>query len=165
MPTAQFSFGNIDHVAIIVENMSRSVSFYKKCFGFEVERKFGNTELGIRAVVMKHGDSRIELFHYRDDKPGHAKNIGVLHGAKVPKSYFEPGIRHIAFRTRQFDGAVSFLRTKGLDPWIRPKTGYSGDSITFFEDPNGVMLEVVSPLGRRKKNKAKPRTARAKAKR
>lgn len=152
---AKFSFGNIDHVAIIVEDMAQSIRFYKKCFGFGVERKFGNKELGIQAVVMKHGHSRIELFHYSDKKPGYAKNISVLHGAKVPKHYFEPGIRHIAFRTRQFGGAVKFLRGKGLDPWIKPKTGYSGDSITFFEDPNGIMLEVVSPLGRRKIKKKK----------
>lgn len=153
MRSAIPAFGNIDHVAIVVNNMSRTISFYKKCFGFKVERKFGNIALGVKAVVLKKGDSRIELFHYRDDKPGFAKNIRQIHGARVPKSYFNPGIRHIAFRTRQFDTAVKHLRKKGLSPWIKPKTGYSGDSITFFEDPNGIMLEVVSPLGRRKKRK------------
>jgi|GEM_PF-727366 len=145
--------GNIDHIAIIVEDMARTISFYKKCFGFAVERKFGNSELGIKAVVLKKGHSRIELFHYRDDKPQFAKNILQVHGSAVPESYFTPGIRHIAFRTRQFDGAVNFLRKKGVNPWIKPKTGYSGDSITFFSDPNGIMLEVVSPLGRRKNRK------------
>lgn len=158
---ARFSFGNIDHVAIIVEDMRESIAFYKRCFGFKVEREFGNTELGIRATVLKKGDSRIELFHYRDDKPGYAKNIRRLHGAKVPRSYFEPGIRHIAFRTRQFNGAVDHLRKQGLNPWIKPKTGYSGDSITFFEDPNGIMLEVVSPLGRRKNRRTPARTRKA----
>lgn len=154
MPAANKpSFGNIDHVAIVVENMASTISFYKKCFGFRVERQFGNPSLGVKAVVLKKGHSRIELFHYRDDKPQFAKNIRQIHGATVPKAYFNPGIRHIAFRTRQFDGAVEHLRKKGLKPWIKPKTGYSGDSITFFEDPNGIMLEVVSPLGRRTKRK------------
>jgi len=148
-------FGNIDHVAIVVDSLTQTIKFYKKCFGFAVEREFGNAALGVRAVVMKKGDSRIELFHYRGDKPQFAKNIRKIHGASVPESYFSPGIRHIAFRTRNFEGAVNHLKKKGLDPWIKPKTGYSGDSITFFADPNGIMLEVVSPLGRRKKSEKK----------
>jgi glyoxylase I family protein len=151
MKAAPVSFGNIDHVAIVVSDMRKTIRFYERCFGFAVERKFGNRELGVRAVVLKKGNSRIELFEYKDDKPQYAKRIRQVHGAKVDKSYFDPGIRHIAFRTRQFDGAVAELRKLGMDPWIKPKKGYSGDSITFIQDPNGILLEIVSPLGRRKK--------------
>lgn len=144
----QNAFGNIDHVAIVVDDLSRTISFYRRKLGFAVERRFGNRALGVRAVVLKRGTSRIELFEYRDDKPTYAKRIREIHGMKVPKHYFEPGLRHIAFRTNRFEGAVKLLRKKGLAPVIKPKTGYSGDSITFFEDPNGIMLELVSPLGR-----------------
>ncbi|MGZ3710345.1 MAG: VOC family protein [Bdellovibrionota bacterium] len=144
--------GNIDHVAIVVENLRRTIHFYEKYFGFKIEREFGNRELGVRAVVLKRKGSRLELFEYRNDKPTFAKRIREVHGAKVPKQYFEPGIRHIAFRTRKFKGAVSTLQTMGLNPWIKPKKGYSGDSITFVQDPNGILLEIVSPL-----RKAKPK--------
>lgn len=151
MKTSPLSLGNIDHVAIVVENLRKTVTFYERCFGFAVEREFGNKELGVRAVVLKHKKSRIELFEYKNNKPGYAKRLRQVHGAKVNKSYFEPGIRHIAFRTRRFDGAVADLKRLGLNPWIKPKTGYSGDSITFIQDPNGILLEIVSPIGRRKK--------------
>ncbi|MGZ3650211.1 MAG: VOC family protein [Bdellovibrionota bacterium] len=143
------AFGNIDHVAIVVESMKRTIAFYTRNLGFKVERKFGNAALGVKAVVLKRGKSRIELFEYSDKKPAYAKRIRRVHGAKVPAAYFNPGIRHIAFRTNHFDGAVKELTKKGLSPVIKPKTGYSGDSITFFQDPNGIMLELVSPLGRR----------------
>ena len=148
------SFGNIDHIAIVVKNLRQTIRFYERCFGFSVEREFGNKELGVRAVVLKQKKSRIELFEYKSSKPGHAKNLREVHGAKVPAQYFEPGIRHIAFRTRKFESAVADLKRLGLNPWIKPKTGYSGDSITFIQDPNGILLEIVSPLGRRKKRSA-----------
>lgn len=148
-------FGNIDHVAIVVDDMKKSVRFYERFLGFKIEREFGNPELGVRAIVLKRKSSRLELFEYRSDKPQFAKRRSEVHGAKVPKNYFEPGIRHIAFRTSAFDGAVKNLTTLGLKPWIKPKKGYSGDSITFFQDPNGILLEIVSPLGRKKKAKAK----------
>lgn len=148
--TAQLgSFGNIDHVAIVVLDMRSTIEFYRRKLGFRVERRFGNPDLGVRAVVMKRGTSRIELFEYRGDKATYAKRIRRVHGMKVPRSYFEPGIRHIAFRTRKFRGAVRELGRKGVAPVIQPKKGYSGDSITFFADPNGVMLELVSPVPRR----------------
>jgi catechol 2,3-dioxygenase-like lactoylglutathione lyase family enzyme len=143
-------FGNIDHVALVVADLRRTIDFYRRKLGFRVERRFGHKGLGVRAVVLKRGTSRIELFEYRDDKPGHAKRKREIHGIKVPRSYFEPGLRHIAFRTTGFDGAVRSLRRRGLSPVIQPKKGYSGDSITFFSDPNGVLLELVSPLGRKK---------------
>ncbi|MGE3261642.1 MAG: VOC family protein [Bacteriovoracia bacterium] len=144
--------GNIDHVAIVVKNLRQTVRFYEKYFGFKIEREFGNRELGVRAIVLKRKGSRLELFEYRSDKPTFAKRLSQVHGAKVPRSYFEPGIRHIAFRTRKFKGAVSSLQKMGLNPWIKPKKGYSGDSITFVQDPNGILLEIVSPL---RKTKAK----------
>lgn len=146
--TLRNAFGNIDHVAIVVESMASTIAFYRRKLGFAVERRFGNPELGVKAVVLKRGTSRIELFEYSDAKPTYAKRIRRVHGIKVPKRYFEPGLRHIAFRTSRFDGAVKALRRRGLAPVIKPKTGYSGDSITFFEDPNGIMLELISPLGR-----------------
>jgi catechol 2,3-dioxygenase-like lactoylglutathione lyase family enzyme len=149
-PSLQSAFGNIDHVAIVVHNLRNTIDFYRRKLGFTVERRFGNPELGVKAVVLKRGSSRIELFEYSDAKPTYAKRLRLVHGMPVPKSYFEPGLRHIAFRTSRFEGAVKVLRAKGLSPVIQPKTGYSGDSITFFEDPNGIMLELVSPLGRPK---------------
>jgi hypothetical protein len=76
-----------------------------------------------------------------------------VHGAKVPRSYFEPGLRHIAFRTRKFNGAVENLRSMGLAPHVRPKKGYSGDKITFVQDPNGILLEIVSPVPKRGQKK------------
>jgi catechol 2,3-dioxygenase-like lactoylglutathione lyase family enzyme len=148
------AFGNIDHVAIVVANMKKSVAFYERYLGFKIEREFGNPELGVRAIVLKRKSSRLELFEYSNKKPQYAKRRSEVHGAKVPKNYFEPGIRHIAFRTSAFTGAVDSLTSLGLKPWIKPKKGYSGDSITFFQDPNGILLEIVSPLGR-KKSKAK----------
>lgn len=146
--------GNIDHVAIVVENLRRTVQFYEKYFGFKIEREFGNRALGVRAVVLKRKGSRLELFEYRNDKPEYAKRRAEVHGAKVSRQYFEPGIRHIAFRTRKFKGAVSGLRAMGLDPWIKPKKGYSGDSITFVQDPNGILLEIVSPVPNRGRARA-----------
>ena len=148
--------GNIDHVAIVVADLAKTMRFYQKYFDFKVERTFGNEELGVKAVVLKRKGSRLELFEYRNDRPHFAKRRREVHGAKVPKQYFEPGIRHIAFRTKKFRGAVDTLTQMGLNPWIKPKKGYSGDSITFIQDPNGILLEIVSPL-RKPKAKAKGR--------
>ena len=113
------AFGNIDHVAIVVASMKKTIEFYRRNLGFKVERRFGNPELGVQAVVLKRGSSRIELFEYSSAKPTYAKRIRRIHGAKVPKSYFDPGIRHIAFRTSRFDGAVKVLKKKGLNPVIK----------------------------------------------
>jgi catechol 2,3-dioxygenase-like lactoylglutathione lyase family enzyme len=155
MKNADLPFGNIDHIAMVVADLKKTIRFYEKHLGFKEERRFGNIDLGVQAVVLKRKGSRLELFEYKDNKPQYAKRKREVHGAKVLKSYFEPGLKHIAFRTKAFGKTVAGLKSSGLKPWIRPKKGYSGDSITFVLDPNGILLEIVSPIRGRTKGKIK----------
>ena len=56
---------------------------------------------------------------------------------------YDPGIRHIAFRVRDFDAVHAALEGKvyGLTP---PGPAAGGGRIAFFHDPEGNLLQIVS---------------------
>jgi glyoxylase I family protein len=55
----------------------------------------------------------------------------------------DPGIRHIAFRVRDFESAYANLEGKvlGLMP---PGPAAGGGQVAFFHDPEGNLIQIVS---------------------
>ena len=85
-------FKRIDHVAIHVTDLDRSVAFYEKHFGFEKYFQHAATG-GLQIAYLKLGDTVLELTHKTD---------GAMLGF------------HFCLETDNFDETVSKLQKDGI---------------------------------------------------
>ena len=85
-------FKRIDHVAIHVTDLDRSVAFYEKHFGFEKYFQHAATG-GLQIAYLKLGDTVLELTHKTD---------GAMLGF------------HFCLETDNFDETVSKLQKDGV---------------------------------------------------
>jgi lactoylglutathione lyase len=90
--TERNMFKRIDHVAIHVADLDRSVAFYEKHFGFK--HYFQQTASGgLQIAYLKLGDTVLELTHHTD---------GEMKGF------------HFCLETDNFDDTVAKLKADGV---------------------------------------------------
>jgi len=125
------------HIAITVHNMSVSVAWYEKMFGFEVEHTYHKD--GIYMVLLKKDTVRIELFHF-----DHATNELPSYRSELMSDLHTIGTKHIAFLVEDLDASVKELKSKGADFVIEIDTAGFGGKYIFLKDCNGVLIELYS---------------------
>ena len=89
-------FRRIDHVAIHVKDLERSVAFYERHFGFKKYFQHPGSG-GLQIAYLKLGDTVLELTHRSD---------GAMLGF------------HFCLETDNFDETVSRLQSEGV-PLVR----------------------------------------------
>ncbi|NEO95415.1 MAG: VOC family protein, partial [Moorea sp. SIO3G5] len=52
------------------------------------------------------------------------------------------GLRHLAFQVDDIQASVNYLKSKGLDVEIIRIDEHTGKRFTFFQDPDGLPLEM-----------------------
>lgn len=123
----------IERIAIVVDDLSSTIDFYKTYLGFTLEKQYCNQELGIKAAVLVRKSSRIELFEYSNDddfaplKPERKR--------KIKRASREIGIQKIIFRAGNLQKTKVKLKPTGAQKKVSPK---------IFQDPNGYILEEIS---------------------
>ncbi|MBI2888993.1 MAG: VOC family protein [Candidatus Liptonbacteria bacterium] len=124
------SIKGIDHIAISVEDLERSAQFYKEIFGFEEAQRFARADLRGKAVFLKLGNARLEIWEFEDKKEpkDDLKNLKIK------------GIRHIAFSVADVRNAYEELKMK-VDI-SEPRTGASEGVYCFLSDPDGIQIEL-----------------------
>lgn len=117
----------LDHVALTVTDLERSVDFYEKVLGLERRRK----ELGVPTFLLASGTA-IALFP-ADSFRGSGDAVGT-HDVRV---------MHVAFRVDrgQFDRARAELPEAGVE--IRFEDHGNVHSL-YFDDPDGHKLELAT---------------------
>ncbi|MEO6569286.1 MAG: VOC family protein [Opitutaceae bacterium] len=145
---------SIDHVNIVVADLTRSERFYTDVLGFRkthdvvmegewIERIIGLQ--GVKGFVAfvepPDGGVRLELLEYRAPA-----------GAALPENSRANtiGVRHIAFRVEGIEAMAARLRAAGVilfsDPVKVPagvvKFAAGDKSLCYFLDPDGVVLEL-----------------------
>ena len=145
---------SIDHVNIVVADLTRSVRFYTEVLGFRktadvvmegewIERIIGLK--GVKGLVAfvepPDGGLRLELLEYR--APAGATLSENSRANTI-------GVRHIAFRVDGIEAMAAKLRAAGVtlfsDP-VKVPPGVvkfaAGDKLLcYFLDPDGVVLEL-----------------------
>ena len=119
----------IHHVALIVSDYQRSREFYVDKLGFSVVRENRRPERGDYKLDLKLGDCELELFGMRNP----------------PKRVTNPeacGLRHLAFRVKRIEEAVTWLEGKGIETEPVRIDEFTGKKMTFFRDPDGLPLEL-----------------------
>ena len=126
----------IDHVYVTVSDLDRSQRFYDRVMGALGFRKVARPLAG--GDLHVHYFNRITQFTLR---PARSKP-----GSHDP---YSPGLHHFCFRVADraaVDAAAREIRRRGIDasePRDYPE--YHDDYYaTFFEDPDGIRLEVVN---------------------
>ncbi len=119
-------FKRIDHVALHVKDLERSVGFYELTFGFKkyFQHVAGN---GMQIAYLKLGDTVLELTHRSD---------GSMKGF------------HFCLETDHFDRTVAELENKGIEiaqkphPTAARETREEGWRRVVFRGPDGELIEI-----------------------
>ncbi|GAA0070007.1 VOC family protein [Clostridium sardiniense] len=119
----------IHHTAIIASDYKRSKNFYVNILGLEVIREVYREERNSYKLDLKIGDSQIELFSF----PSPPKR----------PSYPEAcGLRHLAFEVGDIEEVVEELKINNILVEPIRIDEFTGRRFTFFEDPDGLPLEL-----------------------
>jgi len=125
----------IEHVAVVVSDLQRSIAFYTQVLGFEVSRtlQFSDREL-VMLSLGKNPAAKLELLRYD------ATDASRL----VSEDRTILGLRHLAFHVSDISEAYKTLKKEGVrmlddPPFQKP----GGPPIAFGYDPDGVLLEFT----------------------
>jgi len=119
-------FRRIDHVALHVSDLGRSVDFYERHFGFKKYFQHAATA-GMQIVYLRLGDTVLELTHRSD---------GSMTGF------------HFCLETEKFDEAVADLQRKGIEMARAPhetaarEPREQGWRRVVFRGPDGEQIEL-----------------------
>jgi len=124
------SVRGIDHIAIVVSDMDRSIEFYTTTLGMEII-KDGRPEGGLKKSFI--GTGKRALLALTEDK----------NRPSVPSGMVD----HIAFHVGDIDRAGRRLVEKGVRI-IEEKAGQDGRVTAYhFLDPDGLELEICAETG------------------
>ena len=137
-------FQRIEHTALSVSDLERSVAFYRDLIGMEVvmEVDFSDETLGAvnglagckaRVVHLKLGPSVLELFEYREPKGSDA-------AAQLRQC--DTGYIHIGLRVTDIHRHYAELRAAGVRFFSEPVEIRPGTFIVYFEGPDREVCEM-----------------------
>jgi len=122
----------LDHIAINVDNMEKSIHFYNKVLCLEILNSVDMGDHHIQYFDLGHG-SRLELikYNFKSEKP----DFSVL----------DKGIyRHLALETDNAYSIYERVIKKGITPCSKPSfQGKLGFINFLIEDPNGIEIEIL----------------------
>jgi methylmalonyl-CoA epimerase len=127
----------IHHLGVAVEDLDDAVDTYQRLFGAKVEGRDTLESLGVEAVAVRLGESRVELLApLGEDTP-----VGKFLAKRGP------GMHHVAYAVDDLPQGLADLAGQGvhvIDDVPRP--GLFGMQVAFVhpESVHGVLAELVS---------------------
>jgi len=130
----------IDHVAIVVRDLERTIDLYTKTLGFRQVYRETIADQNVEAVGLEAGESVIELLRPIDPDSPLVKYLGDA----------ETKLHHTAYRVANLAGELSRLKAAGvrlIDE--RPRKGAHGNLIAFLhpKSTGGVLIELCQFVG------------------
>lgn len=124
-----------NHTTISVNNLSKSLEFYKQ-FGFNIVKEYHDEIVDI--YHLKLNNVILEIFHYVDyfDLPEHAKDLGV--------DLKTIGNKHFGLGVKDILKAKEYIESKGIyKEEIKIVQGRLGKPYFFIKDPDGILMEII----------------------
>lgn len=123
----------IDHVAIIVSDMDRSIKFYNEVLGLSIVTDGRNAEGEKKSFL---GTKEHTLIALTEDKR-----------LNRDKSQVVESVAHVAFKVGDVEKASEALKSKGVT-FIEEKIEKDGKIKAYhFLDPDGLELEIYGETG------------------
>lgn len=123
----------MEHVAIIVKDMDRSIQFYSEIFGFKVRLRGSNP-------------NREMAFIYLESQPD--MEIELIRDNKFLGEYSENGIvNHLAFTVTNIDEEIRYLKEKEIEfSSDEVKPTLEGGRMILFRGPDEELLQLVERM-------------------
>ena len=126
---------NVNHIAIVVENLEEATSFWVDALGLEFADKEHVASQAVDVAFLPIGDSKIELLQPTDDESGVAKYLQKR----------GPGMHHICFEVEDISAALLKLKKENVQLINEePVVGADGRKFAFIHPKaaNGVLVEL-----------------------
>ncbi|EGQ9713125.1 MULTISPECIES: VOC family protein [Vibrio] len=123
-------FNAIHHVAIICNDYSRSKRFYTEVLGLKViAENYREARDSYKLDLALPDGSQVELFSFP--------------GAPERPSFPEAqGLRHLAFLVDDVEQVKTYLESNDVEVEPIRIDEFTGKAFTFFQDPDGLPLEI-----------------------
>jgi catechol 2,3-dioxygenase-like lactoylglutathione lyase family enzyme len=124
------------HVGLNVTDLSRSLDFYRRVFGFEV---MGDSHDGERSFAFLGRSGKLLVTLWQQSK-------GDFSAAA-------PGLHHLSFQVDSIDdvraaeAALRELSATFVYDGVVPHAEGAASGGIFFTDPDGIRLEIYAPTG------------------
>lgn len=127
---------NVNHVAISVTDIDKSIEFYKK-FGFQEFKKWKAEDESIKINMLKLNNTVLEIFCYKEyiELPETAKTTAT----DLPIL----GTKHFALGVENIETAKKFVLQNNICQNVDIKTGRLGKQYFFINDPDGILVEII----------------------
>lgn len=120
----------IHHIAIIVSNYETAKDFYVNKLNFPIIRENYRPERNDWKLDLRVNEyTELEIFA-EPDPPKHVNRPEAC------------GLRHLAFCVESVEQTVKELAEVGIDCEPIRVDAYTGKKMTFFQDPDGLPLEL-----------------------
>jgi methylmalonyl-CoA/ethylmalonyl-CoA epimerase len=125
-------------VGVVVPNLEQGLKFWRDTLGLNLTKSATIEEQGVRAALLKVGESEIELLEPINPDGGVGKFLARRGG----------GLHHVCFETDDVERELEAARAKGI-PLIdqKPRVGLAG-MICFLHPKatRGVLVEYAQPM-------------------
>lgn len=127
---------NVNHVAISVTNMNKSIAFYKK-FGFKEFKNWKADDESIKIDMLKLNNVALEIFCYKKytELPQTANSTAT----DLPVI----GTKHFALGVKDIEQAKEFVIKNEIVSDIEIRVGRLGKPYFFIKDPDGILVEII----------------------
>ncbi|WP_423840759.1 VOC family protein [Vibrio mytili] len=123
-------FNAVHHVAIICSDYSTSKKFYTEVLGLTiVAENYRKARDSYKLDLALPNGTQIELFSFPD-------------APKRPSFPEAQGLRHLAFHVDNVEQVKQYLESKNIAVEPIRIDEFTGKAFTFFQDPDGLPLEV-----------------------
>ena len=132
----KWQLGKLNHVAIAVHDLQKSVALYRDVFGAKVSNPEPQKEHGVSTVFVQLGDTKIELLHPLGENSPITGFLG-----KNPAG----GIHHICLEVSDIHLAMETAKANNIKVLSdKPKIGAHGKPVVFLhpKDCGGVLIEL-----------------------
>jgi methylmalonyl-CoA/ethylmalonyl-CoA epimerase len=128
----------IHHIGIVVADLEKAMRFWRDLLGLAVVKTAVVQDQGVKAALLKAGESEIELLEPIVAESGVGKFLARRGG----------GLHHVCFETEDIHGELSRARAKGIQLIDQqPRPGLAG--MICFLNPKatrGVLVEYAQPF-------------------
>jgi len=124
------------YTILYVENVSESIEFYEKAFGFE--RKFITPENNYGELIS--GDTTISFADIQ------LASSNLSNGFKVSVKGEKPFGIELGFTTENVELVFNHAVKMGATPLEKIKVKPWGQAVAYVQDINGFLIEICSPM-------------------
>jgi len=121
---------SIHHAAIICSDYNKSKHFYSVILGLKIlAENYREARQSYKLDLALADGSQVELFSFPN-------------APKRPSTPEAQGLRHLAFLVDSVTDYKNYLISQGIDVEAIRIDEYTGKAFTFFQDPDGLPLEL-----------------------